>query len=332
MPGMDEISLRMLLDRALGDEPPMGPVARNSLREGKKLRRRVRLRRAAETMAVVAAVVAISMATGILRNAAAPRTPQRGASPGQMTASHPSTTEQLIATDRTRAVTWILQQVSRTAIVACDADVCAELAQRGFANVDPLGPGSPDPLGSTLVVATAAIRAQSGSLLAVYAPAIIASFGGGTARIDIRWVYPGGATAYRAALPAALRARKAAGAQLLTNGNIRLSATARAQLLSGQIDPRLPLLIATMAHAHPLRIVDFASQSPGGGPASLLRSVDLATANSAAHLARSAYVNWMQSFINAERGQFRPARSQQITLPNGQAVLRIEYGAPSPLS
>jgi hypothetical protein len=54
-------------------------------------------------------------------------------------------------------------------------------------------PTSTDPLGSDLVIATAAIRAQFGARLAsVYAPAIIASFGSGNARIDIRLVFPGG--------------------------------------------------------------------------------------------------------------------------------------------
>jgi hypothetical protein len=215
--------------------------------------------------------------------------------------------------------------------VSCDAQVCADLASKGFPNPLPLGPASNDPLGSNLVVATATVRNQFGSRLAVYAPAIIASFGRGNARIDIRWAYPGGAEAYRAARPAALRMRKAADAQLLTNSNIRLSATARAQLRSGQIDPRLPVLIATMAHARPVRIVDFATQSPGGGPASLLRSVDLASADSVAHLTRWAYVRWMRAFIHAQLPQFRPARSQQVTLADGQTVLRIEYAAPSPL-
>ena len=62
----------------------------------------------------------------------------------------------------------------------------------------PLGPGSNDPLGSALVVATGPIRAHFGTRLAsVYAPAVIASFGSRTARIDIRLVYPGGAASVR---------------------------------------------------------------------------------------------------------------------------------------
>jgi hypothetical protein len=196
-----------------------------------------------------------------------------------------------------------------------------------------LGPGSNDPLGSDLVVATAAIRAQYGGRLGTaYAPVIIASFGSGNARIDIRWVFPGGTTRYRAVQPGALRARKAADALLLVNSQVTLSAAARAQLLSGEIDPRLPLLIAAMAYAHPVHIVDFVDQSPGGGPGSLLRSMDLATADNAAHLTLAAYLGWMHAFVDGQRAEYRPAWCQQVTLRTGQAVLRIGYGAPSPLS
>jgi hypothetical protein len=219
--------------------------------------------------------------------------------------------------------------------VSCDAQVCTDLASGGFPPGDllTLGPGSADPLGSDLVVATAAIRAQYGGRLAsVYAPAIIASFGSGNARVDIRLVFPGGTAKYRAVQWAALRARKAADAQLLTNSQITLSATARTQLLSGDIDPRLPLLIVAMAGSHPVRITGFGDQSPGGGPASLLRSVDLAIAGTAAPLARTAYLSWMQAFIDAQRVPYRPAWSRPVTLRTGQAVLRIGYDAPSPLS
>jgi hypothetical protein len=191
---------------------------------------------------------------------------------------------------------------------------------------------SNDPLGSNLVVATADIRAQFGTrLAAVYAPAVIASFGSGRARIDIRLVFPGGTVSYRAALSLGLHAREADDAQLLTNSNITLSATARAQLLGGQVDPRLPPLIVLMASGHPLRIVDFRSESPGGGPASLLRWVDCAMAVPSAHLTPEGYARWMRAFIGAQRAEYRPAWSEQVKLSNGQLVLRIGYGAPSPL-
>jgi len=71
---MDETSVRRLLETAIGDEPPMGPVARNSLRAGIKLRRRARMRRAAGGAAVVivsAAVIPAAIAT--LANTPVPR-------------------------------------------------------------------------------------------------------------------------------------------------------------------------------------------------------------------------------------------------------------------
>ena len=180
------------------------------------------------------------------------------------------------------------------------------------------------------MVATGPIRAHFGSRLAsVYAPATIASFGSGATRIDILLVYPGGAASYDADQRTALRNRKTAGAQLLANSQIKASATARAQLLSGDVDPRLPDLLAIMAESHPVHIVDFIDQSPGGGPASLLRSVNLATVASTAHLTRAAYLGWI-AFIDAQRAEYRPS-VQQVTLHTGQTVLRIGYGAPSPL-
>jgi hypothetical protein len=309
-----------------GDGLIAGDLASRPHRRRRKNRRASRRRRAA----VLSALILLVAGAGGLAFTLFPR----GATSERL-ASGPVQNTQLAAeaAARTHAITWILHQVGPAAIVSCDTEVCADLVKNGFSpsQVSPLGPGSNDPLGSTLLVATATVRNQFDKRLAVYAPAIIASFGTGNARIDIWWLYPGGAAAYRSALPSALRARKAHDAELLTNSNIRLSTKAREQILSGQIDPWLPQLLAIMAHSYPLDVVDFASQSPGGGPASLLRWMDLATTVKAAHLTRAAYLGWMLSVIDTQRAEYRPW-IQQVTLRTGQAVLRIGYGAPSPLS
>lgn len=71
---MDETSVRDLLETALGDEPPIGPVARNSLQAGIKLRRRARIRRAAGGAVVVIALAAVIPAViGTLGNTATRR-------------------------------------------------------------------------------------------------------------------------------------------------------------------------------------------------------------------------------------------------------------------
>jgi hypothetical protein len=294
-----------------------------------------RTRRRQRVGMILAAIVLVG---GI--GALALNLPRHGAPPEQLTGGQggtsPAQTSQELAREaaaRTRAVNWILAQVSRAAVVSCDPQVCQELLSKDpSAHVMQLGPGANDPLGSTLVVATAAIRAQFGGRLeSVYAPAVIASFGSGNARIEIRWVYPGGTAKYQSDLQTDLSARKSADAQLLTNSQIGVSPMARAQLLGGGIDPRLPQLLALMAGIHPVDVVDFVDQPPGGGPASLLQAVDLATTDSAAHMTRAAYLGWIHGFIETQRSQYLPVWVQQITLPTGQAVVRILYGAPSPL-
>lgn len=311
--------------------PASGPGSASgprSARHGSRHRTRWRRR-----TPVLLAVGLLAAAVGVL----ALNLPRAGPASDQLAGNHTplSTGVDAQTKARNQAVAWILQQVDRAATVSCDPHVCAALVSAGFpaGNVWELGPTSDDPLGSALVVATGPVRAQYGSRLAsVYAPAKIASFGSGTTRIDIRVVYPGGAASFDAVWQTDLRNRKGAGTQLLANSRIKASPAARAQLLSGAVDPRLLDLLAFMAQRHPVRIVDFVSQSPGGGPASLLRSMDLATVDSAAHMTGAAYLGSMLALIHGQRAPYLPASAQRVTLPSGDSVLRIRYGAPSPLS
>ena len=118
----------------------------------------------------------------------------------------------------------------------------------------------------------------------------------------------------------------------MANSHVAVSPSARAQLLSGTVDPRLPALLAIMAEIHPVAVVDFAGQPAGAGTADLLRSVDLATEVGAAHLSPADYVSWMKAFISAQRAQYLPASMGLVIAPTGQPALRISYSAPSPLS
>jgi serine/threonine protein kinase len=314
--------------RRQGEGLLSGPTSPpRSARHGNSRSRR-RRRRAAVILAVVVLVAGIG--------ALAFNLPRHGAPPVGLTGES-GINQEITAENaaRAQAVAWIVDQASRADIVACDPLVCQALVKKGFpaANVTPVGSGSNDPLGSALVVATAAIEAQYGGRLAsVYAPIVLASFGTGSARINIRWQYPGGAANYQSVQQGDLADRKTAEAQLLTNSHITVSPSARAELLRGDIDPRLPQLLAIMADIHPVDIVAFVDQSPGGGPASLVRAVDLATVDSKAHMTPAAYLAWIKGFIRTQRSQYLPVWAQQPSPGTGQAVLQIAYGAPSPLS
>src|SRR5260221_2197521 len=71
---------------------------------------------------------------------------------------------QAAAAARQSAATWISAEVSHSTMVSCDPAMCAALAARGFPAGDlmTLGPGSADPLGSFVVVSTAAIPSRFG--------------------------------------------------------------------------------------------------------------------------------------------------------------------------
>ena len=239
---------------------------------------------------------------------------------------------------RGRAAAWVAGQVSRAAVVACDPVMCQALKANGVLahRLYPLGAQTTSPLRSQIIVATAAVRAQFGNVLSsVYAPAVLASFGFGPDRIDIRETAPHGAAAYRAMLGADLANRKASGAQLLHSGRIAAGALAWRELAAGEVDGRLLLAIAQMAATHPMFIVDFGRPAPGAGPDMPLRQADLAedahAHRYAGHVVSAGYVRSMVSFLHAQHGQFRPARVQTVRLPDGAAVLRVEFTAPSPL-
>jgi serine/threonine protein kinase len=260
---------------------------------------------------------------------------ERGASLDLPTGSHTQTSPLVVeAAVRARAVTWIRQQVNSATLVACDSQVCAALIGSGFpsSNVVPVATTTNDTLNAELVVVTAAIRSQFQGELNVDAPAVIASFGTGKAEIQIRWVYSGGVAQYNTDLPVMLRQRKSYDAQLLTNSRVEFSAKAKAQLRSGQVDPWLPDLVAIMAESYPVSIVDFRSQSPGGGQGSLIRWMDLATDVPAAHLTAAAYIHQIRTFLDAQRTKYHPDWDQLVKLPSGQTVLQVGFGAPSPLN
>jgi hypothetical protein len=238
------------------------------------------------------------------------------------------------AATRSLAAAWIADQVSRDAIVSCDPAMCQALEAHGIADGDllELRPGTTDPLGSDVIVATATVRSQfGGRLSSVYAPAAMASFGSGNLRIIIRAIAPGGAAEYRSLLSADLLARKASGAQVLRNPRIMASPTARNQLAAGRIDSRLLTTIAVMAALHPVDIVAFGDSAPGAGAGSPLRSADLAEAGGAARTGSSATMRSMLAFLRAQRAPYLAAHVEIVQDAGGRAVLLVEFAAPSPL-
>jgi hypothetical protein len=270
-----------------------------------------------------AAAMAVLLAVEMTNGSAAPRpasspAPERPAAPGAAVAQ--------AAQVRDQAAAWIARQVSAGAILACDPAMCAALVQQGIpaANLLVLGPESADPLGSAVVLATVAVRNMFGSRLAtVYAPQTLASFGIGQARIDVRAVAPDGAAAYRGALAADLRSRRAAGAQLLANPRIILPPAARHDLAAGEVDSRLLIMLAAMALSGPVHVLAFGDRGPGASMGTPLRSAEI--------LATGASAQAMLGFVRAQRPPYLPAQAGLSLGQGGETVLTIAFTAPSPL-
>jgi hypothetical protein len=234
---------------------------------------------------------------------------------------------------RALAAAWVAGQVSPQATVSCDAVMCAALKAHGFpaGKLVMLGPTSPDPVPSVLVVETATVRALFGSSLAIGgAPAVLASFGSGPGVITVRVVAPHGAAAYQAALNADLADRKRSGTALLNDSRITVSANARSQLAAGQADSRLLAALTLLAGHQPVDIVRFENLGPGASPGVPLRFADLAESVPAAHLSTAAYMRAAWALLSGADPRIRPAKAVSGTL-QGQAVLQIQFSAPSPL-
>lgn len=274
---------------------------------------------------VLSALVAMALGAGVTLAFT-----QRGPEP---TASQPSNPGpganalQVAAADRHQAAVWVARQVASSVVVGCDPEMCNELQQTGFpaGQIWEVQPSAPDPLGGVLVVATPVIRNQFGARLAsVYAPLVIASFGSGAERVDVRYVPPGGTKAFESQLAADRKNRIAAGEQLLTNKHVQASEAARRALLAGQVDPRLLITLSALAHQLSLDLVTFDDPSPGVSLDVPLRGAEIGAA-------ASAGLSAMVAFLSAQQTQYAPAVARITKVANGQSVVTVRYDAPGPM-
>jgi hypothetical protein len=231
------------------------------------------------------------------------------------------------ATIRNEAAGWVAQQISRSSIVSCDPAMCLALKSQGVPTYDllVLEPTAPTPFGSQFVVATATLRNQFGQrLTSVYAPAVVASFGSGNARIDVRQIVPNGAAAFWAQLKTDQQERKTFETALLGSLQIVASPSAHRQLAAGAVDTRLATLIEGMASelSQPVHILAFGDLGPGASPGIPLRSATLTGSTATLRAA----LGWARKASSP----FAPTDAT-ITQQHGQPVLIVEFAAPSPL-
>jgi hypothetical protein len=289
--------------------------------------RRLRATRRWQLGAFVAALALVAVAvlafTGVFAGSAAPGHP-----PASSTASahaRGGSARPAVTVSQAAAAAWIAGQVSDDAIVACDPAMCAALQAQGITagRLLPLPTGQADPVAASVVVTSTSAGSQ---LADRYAPAVIASFGSGSSRIDVRAIVPGGRAGYESALRADLAARQSAGTQLLRNRRIQFTARDAAQLRAGAVDSRVLATLAALSSQYALRVAAFGDAAPGA--AVLLRAVTVTiggSGNRAAELAAAL------ALVHAQRPPYLPAYAAIIHPAGGRAALSIQFAAPSPL-
>jgi hypothetical protein len=290
--------------------------------EGKELT--ARSRRLLFALSAIAA-----MAAGALITLAFTRDAPKAASPQPSFAAHNTspTTLQIAAANRTQAAAWIASQILPSAIIGCDSEMCNSLQAAGVpaGRLYEFQPTTQDPLNATVVVATPAVRALFGARLSsVYAPLLIATFGTGAERVEVRGVWPGGTAAFNDSLRTDVSARIEAGDQLLTNKNVHASPAAQADLKDGTVDPRLLVTLSALAAKMPVQLIIFDDSSPGASAEVPLRGAEIG-ASSASGLSA------IMGFLAAQRSDYLPSKYTIVRLKNGQSAVAVQFDAPGPL-
>jgi hypothetical protein len=271
------------------------------------------------TIAALLAAIAVLAFAGASGDSAAPAAEPASATPAQDTAALAAA----LAT-RQQAAAWVTAQVSRGVTITCDPLMCGALQQRGWpaAELSVIGPASGDPLGSGIVMSTAAVRSQLSTRLAtVYAPAVIATFGGGATLVQVRVVEPGGAAAYFPALRADQKARATVGGELSRTKRVQGPPAAKEELARGQVDSRLLMTLTGLAHQVPVRITSFGGAGPGSATSDPLQIMNI-TVPAARYLSVLAFLHQQRPPLLA----LVSAHRHGLT-----ASIKIEFAEPSPV-
>jgi hypothetical protein len=294
------------------------------------LRRRFALRRLPRSgwvIAVAAVLVLSGLAVIVLRGA--DTTPAAGREPAPTGAPAGRAGQSSgVATVRQAVAVWVVRQVSRDAMVACDPAMCSVLRAEGFPpqNLMVLQAEATGLRFCQVVVVTQAVRNLIGRRLEQgNTPTIIASFGSGVALIEVRAVAQAGAGSYRAAFAADWAARRKAAAELVKNPRIHVAGAARKELLAGKVDSRLLITLAALAVSYPVNVVGFGDSAPGAAAGVPLREMEISGTGGSAELRR------IRSLVLAQRAVFLPAYVSLVRLASSGRALQIEFGAPSPL-
>ncbi|RKS71308.1 hypothetical protein CLV35_3104 [Motilibacter peucedani] len=180
-----------------------------------------------------------------------------------------------------------------------------------------------------VVVSTRALRSLASSTAYVSdsltSSTVLASFGSGADRVEVRRVNALGAGSAGAQAREDTTASAGVGAQLARNPRLSLSSPARALLVGGHVDARLVTLLALALQDQPVTVVGFPA-APGESAERPRRAAEVVSLDGAPVSVDSPGVLALRSLVAAQRAPYSAA-----TVSVGNGALVVSYPA-SPAS
>ncbi len=248
-----------------------------------------------------------------------------------------------------QAQAWVTANVTTDQRVIVDDALWVDLVEAGFptgglAGYGAVGGGDGDPeaarsragLGTwrsyDYLVATepAAVGLGGFDQLddAIASSAVVATYGEGDDRVEIRRIDPDGPLALRRERDEAVEARVAAGSALATNPAIDTSPAADEKLRRGRVDERVLAVLATLATDYQLAIAGFPA-IPGEHDTALpARRVDLASIDGRAVAGDDPAFDEVVAFLEGQDLAFRAADTAIVPSARGEPLLRITFALP----
>ncbi len=287
--------------------------------------RRARL---AAVLTIVVVVVAGGVAAGLTLST---RSPAAGS--GKHAIVRPRLTPAQVAVaaaaqaNSKAAASWFATQAGHGLVIGCDPATCAAILAAGYRTGGQvvLQPGVSLPGPGSLIVASAAIRAQYGPQLASRAPDVLAAFGTGASGVEVRLAVAGGALAYSQAARRALAARRRAGHKLLQVRNVHARKVMKNDLSSGRVDLRLTAVLRRLAQHYPVVLVHFGDAGPA-----LYRMAEIVVPITRLGHRKVSDLRGMEKLLKTQRAGDR-AELMPKHLAGGKLILELKFLAPSPL-
>lgn len=229
---------------------------------------------------------------------------------------------------------WVSANLPVDARLVADSAVMADLAKAGIPGWDLVDYRALDAQPATdaaagwrvydYIVSTPALRtglSASGQVrTALASSTVVASYGAGPGRVEVREIDAQGLPAAADRVSKAEAASAAAGRQMLSSERVKLSPVAAQQVVTGMVDGRVLSVLVGLGSQFSLTVAGFSDPDPGGMFENRLRQVAVLVVDGTLVADRSQQVAAVTDWLAAQQGAFRPSA---VAVHGNQLLIRF---------